>query len=52
MAVSVLAPAVVPRVQLPTVAIPAAFVVAEAPVTVPPPETTVKLTTTPETGLL
>ncbi len=50
-AVSVLAPAVVPSLQLPTVAIPEALVVALAPVTEPPPEATAKVTTTPETGL-
>ena len=51
-AVSVLAPAVVPSVQLPTVAMPDALVVADAPVTEPPPEATAKVTATPATGLL
>ena len=51
-AVRVLAPAVVPSVQLPTVAMPEALVVAAAPVTEPPPEATAKVTATPETGLL
>ena len=51
-AVKVLAPAVAPSVQLPTVAMPAALVVAGEPVTEPPPEATVKVTLTPGTGLL
>ena len=50
-AVSVFAPAVVPRVQLPTVAMPEAFVVAEPPVSDPPPAATAKVTLTPATGL-
>jgi len=50
-AVSVLLPAVVPRVQLPTAAIPLASVVWVAPVTLPPPEPGAKVTDTPETGL-
>ena len=37
-ALRVLAPAVVPSVQLPTVAMPEALVVAEPPLTEPPPE--------------
>jgi hypothetical protein len=49
-AVSVLAPAVEPSVQLPTVAIPEAFVACEAPVTEPPPLATANTTTTPLTG--
>ncbi len=51
-ALSVFVPAVVPRVQLPTVAMPEEFVVAEPPVIEPPPEATAKVTATPETGLL
>ena len=51
-AVRVLGPAVVPRVQLPTVAIPLAFVVWVSPVPEPPPEATAKVTLTPATGLL
>ena len=51
-AVRVLGPAVVPRVQLPTVAMPLAFVVCSAPVTVPPPEAAANDTATPCTGLL
>jgi hypothetical protein len=50
-AVSVFAPAVVPSVQLVTVAIPLAFVVAEPPITDPVPDAT-KITLTPLTGLL
>ena len=50
-AVSVFAPAVVPSVQLPTVAIPDAFVVATAPVSSPPPDATANVTDTPSTGL-
>jgi len=50
-AVRVLELAVVPRVQLPTVAMPEASVVASVPVTEPPPEVTAKVTGTPETGL-
>ena len=52
MAVSVLAPAVVLSVQLPTVAMPEESVVAEAPVMLPLPEATAKVTATPATGLL
>src|ERR1019366_548614 len=51
-AVSVLAPTAGPRVQLPTVAIPLALVVAARPVAEPPPEATAKVTLTPLTGLL
>jgi len=51
-ALRVLAPALVPRVQLPTVAIPELFVVATAPVTEPPPPVTEKVTSRPLTGLL
>ena len=43
-ALSVFVPAVVPRVQLPTVAMPEAFVVAEPPVIEPPPDATAKVT--------
>jgi len=50
-AVSVLAPAVWPSVQLPTVAMPLAFVVGLRPVAEPPPEATAKVTAMPETGL-
>ncbi|HEX2094433.1 MAG TPA: hypothetical protein VHG28_18660 [Longimicrobiaceae bacterium] len=50
-AVSVLAPAVLPNVQLPAVATPEALVVCEAPVTLPPPDATEKVTLTPATGL-
>ncbi len=52
MAVSVLTPAVVPRVQLPTVATPEELVVTEPPPTVPPPDAAAKVTATPATGLL
>src|SRR5512145_23239 len=51
-AVSVWGPAVVPSVQPPTVAMPAAFVVWVAPVTEPPPDVTANVTVTPPTGLL
>jgi hypothetical protein len=50
-AVSVLLPAVEPSVQLPTVAIPEAFVACEAPVTEPPPLATANTTITPLTGI-
>jgi hypothetical protein len=50
-AVIVLAPAVVPRVHEPTVAIPEAFVVAERPVPEPPPVATAKVTEVPDTAL-
>jgi hypothetical protein len=49
-AVSVLPPAAVPSVQLPTVAIPLALVVAEPPATLPPPDATANVTATPFTG--
>jgi hypothetical protein len=45
-------PVVVPRVQLDTVAIPDASVVALAPATDPPPKATANVTFTPATGLL
>ena len=51
-AVIVLDPTVVPSIQLPTVAMPLAFVVVEPPVIEPPPEATAKVTLTPETTLL
>ena len=51
-AVKVFDPALVPKVQEPTVAIPEAFVVVVAPVIEPPPLATAKVTLTPETGLL
>ena len=50
-AVKVLAPALAPNVQLPTMAMPAELVVADEPVTEPPPEATAKVTLTPGTGL-
>jgi hypothetical protein len=46
-ALRVLAPAVGPRVQLPTVAMPFALVVAAPPVTEPPPLATANATATP-----
>ena len=51
-AVSVFDPTVVPSVQLPTVAIPPAFVIAGNPVPEPPPAAISNVTLTPETGLL
>ena len=51
-AVIVLAPTSAPSVQDPTVAMPLAFVTCVAPVMVPPPEATAKLTVTPATGML
>jgi hypothetical protein len=51
-AVKVFDPALVPKVQEPTVAIPEALVVVVAPVIEPPPLATAKVTLTPETGLL
>ncbi len=51
-AVSVLAPAVWPSVQLPAVAMPLLPVVAAPPVTLPPPLATAKVTLTLWTGLL
>src|SRR5207237_1276984 len=50
-AVSVLLPALVPRVQLPTAAMPLASAVWVAPVTLPLPGPGAKVTDTPETGL-
>src|SRR5437773_2694617 len=50
-AVSVFVPALAPSVQLSTVATPAALVVWEAPVTLPPPEATAKVTLAPGTTL-
>jgi hypothetical protein len=50
-AVSEFGPGVLPSVQLPTVAIPLPFVVALAPVTLPPPDATANVTLTPLTGL-
>src|SRR5438309_188823 len=50
-AVSVFAPAVVPSFQVPTVATPAASVVALVPVAEPPPEATAKVTAAFGTGL-
>src|SRR5437867_3982229 len=49
-AVSVLGPASSPKLQLPTVAMPAASVVAFAPLTAPPPLATTNTTTTPGSG--
>ena len=51
-AVIVLDPTDAPRVQLPTVAMPLAFVVADKSVPEPPPEATANMTLTPETTLL
>ena len=51
-AVRVFDPAVVPSVQLPTVAMPDPFVVAVNVVAEPPPVATAKVTLTPDTGLL
>jgi len=51
-AVRVFAPTVVPSVQLPTVAVPLAFVVWLLPVREPPPLATAKITLTPLTGVL
>ena len=50
-AVIVFAPAVVPRVHEPTVAIPDEFVVAVRPVPEPPPVATAKVTEAPVTAL-
>jgi hypothetical protein len=50
-AVSVLPPTIDPSVQLPTVAMPLALVVALPPVMLPPPVATANVTVTPETGL-
>src|SRR5881396_3032439 len=51
-ALSVLLPAVVPRVQDVAVAIPLASVVGFSPAMLPPPTPTVNVTATPATGLL
>ena len=51
-AVRVFVPAVVPSVQLPTVAIPLPFVVVVNPVAEPPPDATAKVMVMPLTGLL
>ena len=51
LAVSVFAPAAVPSIQEPTVAMPSAALVAFAPVSEPPPEPMAKVTETPATGL-
>ena len=50
--VLLLAPAVAPRVQPPTVAIPEAFVLCDPPVRLPPPVPMANVTATPDTGLL
>ena len=49
-AVSVFVPGEAPSIQLPTVAMPDVFVVCVAPVIVPPPDATAKVTLAPETG--
>src|SRR5690348_18447568 len=49
-AVTVLGPATVPSVQLPTVAMPLALVVWVGPVMLPPPDATANVTATPGTG--
>ena len=49
-AVIVLEPTVVPSVQLPTAAMPLAFVVADKSVPEPPPVATANVTETPETA--
>ena len=51
-AMMLLLPALAPSVQLPTVAMPCAFVVCVAPVTEPPPVPTANVTMTPATGTL
>ena len=51
-AMMLLLPALAPSVQLPTVAMPCAFVVCVAPVTEPPPVPTANVTRTPATGTL
>ena len=48
---SVFGPMLGPRVQLPTVATPSGFVVWSGPVRLPPPPPTMKVTSTPDTGL-
>ena len=50
--VNVFDPTDVPSIQLPTVAIPLAFVVTDAPVTEPPPVATTNVMFTPIAGLL
>jgi hypothetical protein len=50
-ALRVFVPGTSPSVQLPTAAIPFAFVVCEAPVIEPPPVVTAKVTAAPPTGL-
>jgi hypothetical protein len=50
-AVRTFVPTIGPRVHEPTVAIPAAFVEAAAPVTEPPPDATAKFTVTPDIAL-
>jgi len=50
-AVRVFVPAVIPSVQLPSVAIPLAVVVWFGPVTLPPPDASANVTATPATGL-
>jgi hypothetical protein len=50
LAVSELAPALVPRVQLPTVATPLELLVCDPPVTLPPPAVTANVTAAPATG--
>src|SRR5262249_40141903 len=50
-AVRLFAPALVPSVHEPTVATPVRSVVCERPVAEPPPEATLNVTATPETGL-
>jgi hypothetical protein len=49
-AMSVFVPGEAPSVQLPMVAMPDVFVVCVAPVAVPPPDATVKVTPAPKTG--
>ena len=51
LALRTFAPADGPSVHDPTVAMPAAFVTAVAPVTDPPPDVTEKVTDTPDVGL-
>lgn len=50
-AVSVLTPGEAPSVQLPSVAMPLALVIAAATVSEPPPEVMVNVTFTPATGM-
>jgi hypothetical protein len=50
-AVSVLAPTVGPRFQRPTLALPSTPVTGLAPVIEPPPDVTVKVTSTPASGV-